>query len=87
MQNSQFLWNGFYKSSQKFPNRNAVFVENQFYTYQQIFDIASSIAATIQQFQNNSDIKLTAVFAYRSLNAFSGILGALCRIYLSSTFS
>ena len=77
MNKNRFLASGFLNSSKLFPENYAVFVENKFIAYQQLFEIATSIAATIQQHTPDFELKLTSVFAYRSLTAFSGILGSL----------
>src|SRR5204862_3766866 len=46
-------------------------------TYCELAKRAKQIAATIQERLTNSDIPLTAVFAYRSETAYAGVLGAL----------
>lgn len=77
MNKNKFLASGFLNSVKLFPGNYAVFAENKFVTYEQLFEIATSIAATIQQHAPDTEPKLTSVFAYRSLTAFSGILGSL----------
>ena len=48
-------------------------------TYAALFEKAASIAATLVQHEVASEPPLTAVFAYRSVTAFAGILGTLLR--------
>jgi amino acid adenylation domain-containing protein len=77
MNNNKFLASGFLNSVRLFPENNAVFVEGKFVKYGQLYEMAASIAAAIQRHTCDFEPKLTAVFAYRSLTAFSGILGSL----------
>ena len=74
---NRFLAGGFLNSAKLFPGNHAVSVENKFVTYEHLYEIASSIAATIQQHTPDIEPRLTSVFAYRSLTAFSGIIGSL----------
>lgn len=71
------LWTGFIRSSERFPERPAVFVEGKALSYRELRGIATRIAATIQAHPKFSKVPLTAVFGYRSPTAFAGILGAL----------
>lgn len=77
MDKNRFLASGFLNSVKLYPGNYAVFVEHKFATYKQLSEIATRIAATIQQHTRDIEPKLTAVLAYRSLTAFSGILGSL----------
>jgi len=54
-------------------------VEGKTLTYGQLRAKAESLAATLAQLDQSDDPPLTAVFAYRSVTAFSGVLGALLR--------
>jgi len=71
------LWPGFWRSSQAFPQRPAIVAEGQTLNYAELRDLACRIAATIQKYPEFSSTPLTAVFAYRSVTAFAGVLGAL----------
>ncbi len=74
---TESLADGFLSSTAKYGSRNAIFAENRFLTYEQLYERAVPIAATIQEHAPDCDPKLTAVFAYRTVTAFSGVLGAL----------
>lgn len=71
------LWAGFARSAGMFPDRPAVVAEGKSLSYQELREIASRIAATIQAYPEFAETPLTAVFAYRSATAFAGILGSL----------
>jgi len=73
------LGTGFLNSSEKFPDRHALEVDGKAYTYGELRNNATALAATIRAHRPNPDFKLTAVLAHRSITAFSGILGALLR--------
>src|SRR5271156_2921073 len=77
MTNDRALWAGFMKSAEVFPDRPAVVAEGKTLTYKELRERACRIAATIQARQDASAPPLTAVFAYRSLTAFAGVLGSL----------
>src|SRR5438067_4057804 len=70
------LWNGFVRSSERFPQRPAIQVGREI-TYLELAERARRIAATIQAELTTSEIPLTAVFAYRSQTAYAAVLGAL----------
>ena len=73
------LCDGFLKSVQAFGNRPAVEVSGEVLTYAGLFEKAASLAATLIQHQVAGEPPLTAVFAYRSVTAFAGVLAALLR--------
>jgi amino acid adenylation domain-containing protein len=73
------LIEGFLRSAGELTTRRALEVEGQVLTYGTLFDRAASIAATLQCEAPDVESPLTAVFAYRSTVAFTGILGALLR--------
>jgi non-ribosomal peptide synthetase component F len=77
--NESALSYGFLRSVESFANRPAVEVSGEVLTYAQLFEKAASIAATLSHDEVAPSPPLTAVFAYRSVTAFSGILGALLR--------
>jgi amino acid adenylation domain-containing protein len=54
-------------------------VEGKVITYDELSKLSSSIAATLAAAGRTTDPPLTAVFAYRSVSAFAGVLGSLRR--------
>ncbi|MGD1102106.1 MAG: AMP-binding protein [Terriglobia bacterium] len=77
MDSHRALWTGFYRSAERYPERPALMVADRVFTYAEIRETACRIAATIQSSSHYSTTPLTAVFAYRSLTAFAGVLGSL----------
>ncbi|HEV2393443.1 MAG TPA: amino acid adenylation domain-containing protein [Verrucomicrobiae bacterium] len=73
------LWSGFRRSAAQFPGRPAVEVNGHTLSYSDLLDRAASLAATLARHSLADAPPLTAVFAYRSATAFSGVLGALFR--------
>ena len=71
------LWRGFTSSAEKFPERLALVVEGTSLSYRDLQKLACQIAATIQSYPEYSDTALTGIFAYRTITAFAGVLGAL----------
>ncbi len=71
------LGSGFVRSSTSFPQRPALQVQGNLLTYRQLYEKAASLAATLQNGAPSPQSSLTAVFAYRSETAFTGILAAL----------
>lgn len=72
------LWEGFVRSSERFPDRPAVRVDGDVSTYAQLGSAARGIAATLQsRIPAGAEQPRTAVFAYRSKTAFAGVLGTL----------
>jgi len=65
------------QSAGRFPERPALIVESQIFTYSELKALAVRIAATIQAHPEFSTVPLTAVFGYRSQISFAGVLGAL----------
>lgn len=76
---SRPLYYGFLKSSELYPERAALEVEGKILKYRELRNRATSIAATLTNRSKNDGPPLTAVFASRSIAAFSGILGVLFR--------
>jgi len=68
---------GFIASAKQFPDRPALEVASETLSYKNLFDRASSLAASIQNLDLIAEIPLTAVIAHRSTTAFAGILGSL----------
>ena len=71
------LWEGFVRSAQRVAARPALIVEGRTYTYGELQEAAYRIAATLQRRPEFATPSLTAVFAYRSFSALSGVLGSL----------
>jgi non-ribosomal peptide synthetase component F len=68
---------GFLRSADRWPERPALVVSGQTVSYRELRRRATAVAATVQR-HLGLDAPLTgAVFADRSLTAFSGILGCL----------
>ena len=68
---------GFLNSVVRFPERPALEVDGEVLTYRNLFDLAASLAATFQRLSSPEGPALTAVFAYRSVWAYAGVLAAL----------
>jgi amino acid adenylation domain-containing protein len=73
------LWSGFCRSVLAFPERPALEVNGDTLTYLDLKNRAARLAATLARHSPGDAPPLTAVFAYRSATAFSGVLGALLR--------
>ena len=73
------LRSGFLCSSERFPDRPALEVGGVVLTYRELRDRAASLAATLRRRTPPGGPPLTAVFAYRSVTAFAGVLGTLFR--------
>ncbi|MGH7932229.1 MAG: AMP-binding protein [Candidatus Binataceae bacterium] len=73
----QGLWMGFARSAERFAQRPALTVEGRTFLYEELRESACRIAATLQRRSEFLMSRLTAVFAYRSYTAFSGVLGSL----------
>lgn len=70
------LIHSFIKSSERFPNRPALDVNNRIYTFKQLARVAGNIALSIDENQLTSE-SLVAVLGYRSIIAYAGVLGVL----------
>jgi amino acid adenylation domain-containing protein len=79
MPKNDLLYSGFLESVSAYPDRPAVSVAGETLTYAQLYRQAASLAATIASLEASQAPLLTAVFAYRSVTAFAGILGCLMR--------
>lgn len=77
--NSELLFSGFLRSCDAFAARPAVEVQGTTYTYDSLQRKAAVISATLCTMAENDDPPLTALFASRSIAAFSGVLGILMR--------
>lgn len=77
--NDRTLASGFRRSSETFPDRIALEVDGDAWTYTDLHRRAAGIAASIEQHNADTEHALTAILGYRSITAFSGILAALLR--------
>jgi len=77
--NQSVLGSGFLNSAERFPERNALEVADECWTYRQLRDKSAALAATLHKHRPHADPQLTAVLAHRSVTAFAGILGTLLR--------
>jgi amino acid adenylation domain-containing protein len=73
------LFSGFLRAAVDWPDRPALRVEGQQLSYAELRHQACSLAATLQHDAPSEGSPLTAVFAYRSVVAFTGVLAALLR--------
>ena len=73
------LYRGFVRSSERFPDRPALEVDDRTLTYRELFARAAAIAATLERESPAAGAPVTAVFAYRSVTAFAAVLGTLLR--------
>src|ERR1700677_2303080 len=76
---STMLSHGFLHSVRAFGDRPALEVAGQALSYEALFQRSASLAATLARYEFGGGPLLTAVFAYRSVIAYAGILGALLR--------
>lgn len=67
----------FWQSAERFGQRPALRVAGQSYSYDELFGHARSIAWAIVQWDPEPEYPLAGLFAYRSLTAYAGVLGAL----------
>jgi amino acid adenylation domain-containing protein len=79
MSKTRFIYEGFLRSAREFPQRPALEVENRVVSYSDLRQKAFQLAATLQKYEVSNQPPLTAVFGYRSVTAFAGILAALLR--------
>ncbi|MDH5570131.1 MAG: AMP-binding protein [Gammaproteobacteria bacterium] len=73
--NQHGIISGFLSSVEKYPDRQALDVESNVLTYKELSNIALNITDVITKFNSSSDF--VSLLAYRSVTAFSGILGIL----------
>jgi len=77
MTNSGLIYEGFFRSSREFPQRPALEVANRVVSYSDLRERAFQLAAT--RYELSDQPPLAAVFGYRSVTAFAGMLTALLR--------
>lgn len=73
------LRSGFLHSVDRFPERLALEVAGEKLSYTELKRRAAALAATLERHVPAGDPALTAVFGYRSVTAFAGVLAALFR--------
>lgn len=76
MENYVGLIGGFLRSCRKYPENQALQLENQSYTFRELGTLVFKLAHFIQE-REQSPQPLAAVFAPRSLAAYAGILAVL----------
>lgn len=72
--NTRLCIQGFDQSAEKFADRNALEIKDKVFSYRELRKSSLAIASTLQ---TSSDAPLCGIMAYRSLAAYSGILGAM----------
>ena len=72
----RLLHSGFLQNVESQPGHEALRVEGSSYTYQELFEIAAGMSATLMQHDPGQG-ELTAVFGRRSLLTYSGLLATL----------
>src|SRR5207249_11900949 len=73
----QGIHGGLLHSAERYAHRPAVEVRGTILTYDELRSRAMSLAASLQRATPSGGPPLTAVFAYRSATAYSGVLAAL----------
>jgi acyl-CoA synthetase (AMP-forming)/AMP-acid ligase II len=79
MTNSGLIYEGFFSSPREFPQSPALEVANRVVSYSDLREMAFQLAATFWKYELSDQPPLAAVFGYRSITAFAGILAALLR--------
>src|SRR4029450_3188085 len=79
MTNSGLIYEGFLRAAREFPQRPALEVANRGVRCSDLRQRAFQLAATLQKYELSNQPPLTAVFGYRSVTAFAGIVAALLR--------
>jgi amino acid adenylation domain-containing protein len=70
---------GFLRSAELFPDRPALQIGPERLTYLELRQRCAAIAAALREHTPGGGPPFTAVFAHRSVTAFSGVLGVLVR--------
>lgn len=73
------LASGFLSSARAFGDRPALEVEDDVLTYRSLYERAAGLAAALERATPDGGAPLTAVFAYRTATAYTGVLAALLR--------
>ncbi|MEQ8691028.1 MAG: AMP-binding protein, partial [Pseudomonadales bacterium] len=77
MSDQRPLISGFLNSASRFPDRPALAIQDQEWSYAELLASASSITGTIATHGKGRIPQLVGVFGHRSVVAFSGIIGTL----------
>ena len=77
MDEDALLQSGFLRAWRSSPNRPALDVAGEVFSFEDLGERAAALAATIRQRTPPGGSSLTGVFAHRSSTAFAGVLGAL----------
>jgi amino acid adenylation domain-containing protein len=77
LKTSRTLLTNFLQACERFGGATAIDIRGKETKYDDLANRAKSLAATMAETAQSLDVPLTAVFAYRSLTAYAGILGAL----------
>lgn len=90
MQDTMLPADGFLQSAETFGARPALQAGGQTVSYAQLKAQAAALAATLRELSPATEPRLTAVFGFRSVTTFAGVLAALLRghgyVPLNSTF-
>jgi amino acid adenylation domain-containing protein len=73
------LATGFLRSARAVPNRPAVAIGSESWSYEELLREAAAVAELLKRRTPDGGPPLTAVFAHRSFVAFAGVLAALLR--------
>jgi amino acid adenylation domain-containing protein len=79
MTESGSIYEGFLRSARDFPHRPALEIANRVVSYSDLQQRAFQLAATLQKYELSDQPPLTAIFGYRSVTAFAGVLATLLR--------
>src|ERR1700750_464071 len=71
------LRGGSLRSAERFPDRPALAVAGVEYSYAELQERAARVAATLRAHTPEGGPPLTAIFSYRSVTAYAGVLGTL----------
>lgn len=75
---NHWLGHGFVTSVRRFPERPAIEIDGEATTYRRLYRLAAALARSMRNRAMNEP-PLTAVFAYRSMTSYAGVLAALLR--------
>lgn len=72
----RFLYLGLLRSCERFPDRPALSLGGDEYSYAEMFEAGRRIATTIRRYVPEGAARLTGILAYRTLPAYYGVWGA-----------
>ncbi len=76
---SRTLRSGFLRSAERFPDRPALQLANESFSYRQLLARASGLACTLSLHAPAEEPALTGVFGHRSVTAYVAVLAGLLR--------